>query len=568
VTGLSSPAEDRETVPVIDVRAPGEGDLGRWRLPLILAVLVVGISLRLAAVDHHRTVDYDEGRYLDNAVNILEGRGLQSSYTSHFFREAPPRHPEDISSPLFPYLLAGTFALLDTPREELHRVAQWWSLVPGCVAIWLTFALGRRLFDERGALFGAVMVALNADMVILSSWAMTESLYTVMVLAILLLVDRLPAGAARWGILGACCGLLYLLRANGLAIAAAVGLTALLDRARLRQGVVSAAIFSALFLATISPWLIRNQAVFGSPTYSSMKHVAWSENGRRLFTRDRPAPSLSAFLEENGAAGLARSLAHRAVRTARNVVWGDTGGYNVLCLLYLPAVLALRGAPRLRPGHLCVLFTALLLFGVPTWTGALSRYMLPLRPWIYLVTIGAALWVLPAAALRLQARGAERGGGAPVPAGSIRRYTLAFTATLLAALAAASGGPLRDYVTRDQRSQDVLAREAATWISRHTPDDAVLLEGAFVHQYAFLFERPVVWAPAGGLDEVMRAAGDYGARYLIVSEELLRYRPMLAGHFETGDEGLRGLDLPGGIDEVFAGAGRRVVIYRLPEPAA
>jgi hypothetical protein len=94
------------------------------------------------------------------------------------------------------------------------------------------------------------------------------------------------------------------------------------------------------------------------------------------------------------------------------------------------------------------------------------------------------------------------------------------------------------------------------------------MEGAFVHQYAFIYDRPVVWTPAGGMDEVLRAAADYGAGYLVVSADLLRFRQELRPHFEADASGVRGIDLPAGWKEVFAGMGRKVVIWRLPGASA
>ena len=94
------------------------------------------------------------------------------------------------------------------------------------------------------------------------------------------------------------------------------------------------------------------------------------------------------------------------------------------------------------------------------------------------------------------------------------------------------------------------------------------MEGAYLHQYAFLYDRPVVWVPAGGLDELRRAAADYDARYLVVSAELLRFHPELERHFEVEDGAVRAIDLPAGFEEVFAGSGRRIVIWKIAEGSA
>src|SRR5262245_65248245 len=111
------------------------GQLGSWRLPLFIAVLAVGVLLRVGVVLHHVSLDFDEGRYLDNAVNLMKGRGLATNYTSHFFRRAEPLHPEDISSPVYPYLLAAAFVLTGPDP----RAAQLLSLIAGTLVIAMTF---------------------------------------------------------------------------------------------------------------------------------------------------------------------------------------------------------------------------------------------------------------------------------------------------------------------------------------------------------------------------------------------------------------------------------------------
>jgi hypothetical protein len=156
----------------------------------------------------------------------------------------------------------------------------------------------------------------------------------------------------------------------------------------------------------------------------------------------------------------------------------------------------------------------------------------------------------------------------PLSTEPVRRLTLAMAATLVALIGWGAVSPLRAFISRDEASDDRLAREASRWIAENIPADAVLMEGARVHQYSFLYDRAVVWTPAGGLDEVLRAARDYHAEYLVVSAELIRFRPELTSHFQVSQGAVSGVDLPAGFTEVFAGAGRRVVIWRFPRESA
>ncbi len=537
--------------------------LGRWRTPLIAAVLIVGALLRAAAVHHHHAVDLDEGRYLDNALNLVEGRGFTTHFTSHFFRpEAaygpgrPPLHAEDMSAPLYPLLLAATF-LLTGPSLG---AAQAWSLLAGCLTILLTFQLARRLFDEAAGLLAALLVAVHPDMVLQSSWAMTETLFTAGLLGVLRLAAREPPRerlVRHAAALGLACAALYLLRANGAAVAAGVGIAMLASHAR--RGAPSAALaFAAGLLVAAAPWLARNQTVFGSPTHSALAHVAWTETGRDLFTRGIEPPTIASFRREHGDAGLARNVAHRVWRSASGLLAGDRAAFALLGLVYPLAALATIRSARALPGHLTVVLSAMLLLAVPTHTRALGRYMLPLRPWIYLCVVGAALHAVSSLP-RLRARWGTRA----------RPLAAAVVATGVALVGWSAPGAIRESLAADESARDADAREAARWIAANTPPDAVLMEGGWLHQYAFLFDRCVVWIPAGDLEDLRRTAATYGAGYLVVSERVLRYRPRLRPRFGVDPDGaLLSADLPEGYEEVFAGAGRRIVVWRIPPGAS
>jgi hypothetical protein len=82
-------------------------------------------------------------------------------------------------------------------------------------------------------------------------------------------------------------------------------------------------------------------------------------------------------------------------------------------------------------------------------------------------------------------------------------------------------------------------RLAGEWVAAHTePGDRVVTRSMVVDFYA---ERPTVALPYAPLDEVLRFARHYGARYLVADDAHIgRFRPQLAMLLEEGDvEGLR-----------------------------
>src|SRR5262249_61785514 len=130
-----------------------------------------------------------------------------------------------------------------------------------------------------------------------------------------------------------------------------------------------------------------------------------------------------------------------------NLVWDDTGGYDLICLLYPLALVVTWRVPGLRADHLCTLLSALLLMGVPVWTGALSRYLLPVRPWIYLSVLGAAVQVVPEMIWRRNMRRGRDGERPSIPLSTepARQLTLATAATLAALIGWGSSHPLRAF---------------------------------------------------------------------------------------------------------------------------
>jgi hypothetical protein len=501
-------------------------------------------------------VDFDEGRYLDNAVSLTEGKGLATHTVSLFFGDPPrPPRPEDISSPLYPLTLAGLFLLLG-PSFLLGKTV---SVVLSVAMILLAFLLGRRLFGPGVGLAAAALLALQPDQAIVGSWVMTEPFYGALVLATLLVAAPLAGpGGWTWGrclAAGAMLGLLFLARQNGASIAGALALLVALDPAgragpfRRRAGMVLLMAATAFLLCL--PWFVRNTVQFGSPTFSRIKNVAWAEHARSLYDPSVPEPSLTTYRQAHGTSGLVKNLGRRVVRVTRTLLTAERGPFRWLAILGLAAPLI----PALRARSLLLLLptalTALLLLGVATWSGALPRYFLPVRALLYIA--GAAVLG------HLGGRLVERWGlGA-------RKASLA-----AAAVAAALGWAIltshqvyAGYVARDDSTRHAAALEAAAWIGETLEPGQVLLEGGLIHQYAWIHRHGVVWIPLGTLEDLFEIARRYDATHLAVTPEALRFRPGLSGVWKVEGEAIEALSVPDGLTPVYDRRDRGVIIYRI-----
>ncbi len=546
------------------IRGEGAAPRPAARLTFLLlaAIVAAGAGLRAGAFFAHQRVDYDEGRYLDNAVHLLEGNGLATSTVSFFYGNPPrPPRPEDISSPLYPLLLAGFFAVTGVSFE----VGKLLALVMSIGAIPLLFLLGRRIFGEAAGLVAAALLALQPDQAIVGSWVMTESFYGMLVLLTLLAAAPLASSGAwsAWRSVGVglLLGLLYLARQNGAVVAAGVALFLLLAPAARQAGGIGRRAGLALLMAAICflvclPWFVRNTERFGSPAFSRLKNVAWAEHARSLYTPSEENPSVQTYLRDHGASGLARNIARRIERVGRALLLAEAGPFRWAAILGLlapfTAPLRSRSIFLLTPA----LLTGGLLLGVATWSGAIPRYLLPVRPLLYLCGAAVLLHLARYAAGKMDPLRYARAWGAGAVVAAV------------AWAAASSGNVYGAYIAQDQISRHESALEAARWLARETSPGDVILEGGFLHQYAWLFRRGVVWIPYGPLASAFDVAARYGATYLAVTAEVLRFRPDLEEYWGVEAGRLEVRAAPPGLDLVYDGRGSGVMIYRIRSGAA
>jgi len=198
-----------------------------------------------------------------------------------------------LNGPLYPYLLAGLYALLG-PSLLAAKVAH---ALLGTLTCVLTWWVGRRLFGPAVALGGAALVAVSRILIFYDSTLVVDALIVPLALlavgAVRVAADRPSAG--RWLAAGAAVGLGALARPNALLLGALCGAWAwwaLRERAataRLRW----LAAYALGALLWVAPVAGRNYAVSGGDfvpiTYSG---------GMNLFLGNNP--------DANGSFGVPR----------------------------------------------------------------------------------------------------------------------------------------------------------------------------------------------------------------------------------------------------------------------
>ena len=302
---MSRPRNTQEFIHWLEVGAGA-----RWlRLAAVLAC-TLALSLRVAWQQFHgplseaTLLQADTGRQLargagfttlvnyPETVAFLEKRGVA-------FDPAKP-YPELYQAPLYPLVIAGALRLLPAARREalfasppappdgfaadyfllsLNLVLLW-------LAAWLTYDLGRRLFDERTGWLAALALLLSV-----SIWQETVAvngtpLLMVLALAAFWIWHRLETAAEAGGgqaggrppkawlaALGAMCGLLFLAEYSaGALLLVALGYAAWRFTGGGRR--IALALVAAGFVVVVGPWVARNLALTGHPVALAAQNIA------------------------------------------------------------------------------------------------------------------------------------------------------------------------------------------------------------------------------------------------------------------------------------------------------
>ena len=222
---------------------------GRWLAVIVLVGLLLRGALLVHALRAGRLDDHD--KYLPLARGLAHGHGF-----------ALDGRPTAYRPPLYPIMLAPLTAVLG---ERVDDGVAALHLTLGAGTIVLTWCVARRWGLGSGlSLVAAAVVAGDPVLVSQGRAVMTETLAAFLISAALAALT-LPK---KWGAVmgGIAFGLGALCRPSLLPAAAVTALAALwLGPGGRRDRLAWSALLVVATLATLSPWVCRNAAVFGVP---------------------------------------------------------------------------------------------------------------------------------------------------------------------------------------------------------------------------------------------------------------------------------------------------------------
>ncbi len=228
-------------------------------LALRLAVLTIGGTYKFPAREDHFSFGWETGRI---ARSIATGEGFSSPFHGH-------TGPTAWIAPLYPYFLAGLFKLFGV----YSNAASWLALAVNSIFSALTcitiFHIGKEVFGPRIAKWTAWIWAVlpySIYWAIRFAWETSFATFVLSVIFLLALRMERQHSLRKWTWFGLLWGLVALSNPSLLAFLPFCGMWVAYRQHqnqlfRVKPVLVSAAVF----VLSISPWLIRNYRTFDRP---------------------------------------------------------------------------------------------------------------------------------------------------------------------------------------------------------------------------------------------------------------------------------------------------------------
>jgi 4-amino-4-deoxy-L-arabinose transferase-like glycosyltransferase len=249
----------------------------------LVAVLALGVGLRVDDAWQGRSPVYDAAAYAAIAANLERGEGFTLGPTA--------TQPASNYSPGLPLFAAGLYELTGGVHERLARLVL--ALI-GSLSVLFSFLIGRRLAGFWAGLIGAFAVAIYPALLEYQGMLMSEpsaaALLSGAVWTMLWADDARPSILARgscrgsggcglagptpqiprlprerWLVPGILLGALALVRPEYLAISLLIAVVVFARRGRAgwRPCLVQAAVMLAGLILVVAPWAVRNEIALG-----------------------------------------------------------------------------------------------------------------------------------------------------------------------------------------------------------------------------------------------------------------------------------------------------------------
>jgi hypothetical protein len=225
--------------------------MGAARSVALVAIVLLGLGLRLDYAWDGRAPGYDAVAYGHIAANLDRGRGFTVGETA--------TQPSTNYSPGLPLLVSTIYRASGGIHERLARIVL--ALI-AALAVPLTFLIGRRLSGPTAGLIGAAAVAVYPALLEYGGMLMSEPLATTLLAGAVLAMLWADDGERlrRWVLPGALLGALALTRPEYLGVAIVLAAVVFVRGigAEWRRSLGQAAVLALGVVLVVLPWTVRN----------------------------------------------------------------------------------------------------------------------------------------------------------------------------------------------------------------------------------------------------------------------------------------------------------------------
>jgi 4-amino-4-deoxy-L-arabinose transferase-like glycosyltransferase len=230
-------------------------------LALRLGIIVIGHTYKFKTLDNNFSFGWEMGR-IGRSLSL--GQGF-----SNPFNEATG--PTAWEPPLYPFLIAGVFKLFGVYTHASALVLLTINSIFSALTCIPIFLIARRCFGESTAIWTAWLWALLPNVTYWCTRWVWETSVAALLMALLFwlaLVMEEKEGWQPWFGFGLLWGIAALTNTSLLAFLPPSGLYIWYRRWKLgKRSLGGVVLASCVFVACITPWLIRNDRVFGQPIF-------------------------------------------------------------------------------------------------------------------------------------------------------------------------------------------------------------------------------------------------------------------------------------------------------------
>jgi 4-amino-4-deoxy-L-arabinose transferase-like glycosyltransferase len=282
------------------------------RIAAVLGLLLLSAFLQLTVVRDTRVnkpIRADAEKYVSYAYNLQHSGVFSHANTWEDPTRSIAASADKLTLPGYPAFL--TLFLEGRPDAAFIRRVTLAQAVLGIASTLLAFAIALRVLPLPWAFAAGVLVASSPHMATISTYLLTEALFTTLLLAcVLAIVLALQPGHRRWqwALAGTLLGLACLVRPQ-LQFLPVLALFVAVAFRRARDHLPRVLLACACFLAVVGPWMLRN-ATIETPAGQPDLLVATLYNGSfpNMMYRDDPATYGHPYFYDPGRADATRDL--------------------------------------------------------------------------------------------------------------------------------------------------------------------------------------------------------------------------------------------------------------------